>query len=91
MDAEKALIAAHGMTAYAWKPGLCGQGCAICALARAAFEERGHVAGCLCSKAGHEFRTRQYRTECIVCGSKKHDDRRDPRCALPKWLTETSR
>jgi len=58
-------------------------------LARAAFEERGHAKNCGCNDGvGSSYK-------CSTCGAWHVADdktpRLDPRCALPKWLTETSR
>ena len=56
-------------------------------LARAAFEERGHVAGCQCGP----LRIGLGGNELTYDESNKVIKHADPRCALPKWLTETSR
>jgi len=92
VDAEKALIEAYQSVCYSASASDCNHvQCRrarryILALARAAFEEGGHVAGCTCRPehvppaTGPDSHPSNYRAQIA-----------DPRCALPKWLTETSR
>ena len=89
MDAEKALADAHAAidNNSGAEPSLSVAHRAVDTLARAAFEERGHVAGCQCGP----LRIGLGGNELTYDESNKVIKHADPRCALPKWLTETSR
>ena len=91
MDAEKALIEAYQSVCYSASASDCNHvHCQrarrkIDTLARAAFEERGHVAGCQCGP----LRIGLGGNELTYDESNRVIKHVDPRCALPKWLTET--